>query len=156
LPNREEIAMPVRPSLTALPLGAVLLLAALASTAGCVSIEPWRDCAAPCQGRQLERAREIEVCKTNGFPLYLKHARWDRDERGELLAGLGRSRPGQRWAPVKVYASEIQEIRVQRLEPRRIATNVALLPAALAFQALTGEQEEDLLDEDEPEPCPPP
>lgn len=131
------------------------LLLALASAAGCVSIEPWRTCEAPCEGMRLERASEVELCKTNGFHLFVKNARWRRDERGAFVEGRGRTRPEQRWAPVKVYAEEIQEIRTQRVEPKRVATNVALLPLAMVFKGVTGEEEDDLLHEEEPQPCPP-
>src|SRR5436305_1197524 len=116
---------------------AVLALAALAGAAqGCVSVSPWRDCAPPCGGRQVEMAGTVEVCKVDGEPVFLKHARWGEDQEGTYIAGKGRAPEGEELGDVRVYAGEIALVRTRRLEAGRVAANAALVPLAVVASAV--------------------
>ena len=137
-------------------LAAVLALAALAAQ-GCVSVDPWRDCAPPCGGRQVEVAGTVEVCKADGEPILLTHARWGEDQDGAYIAGRGRSALGETLGDIRIYADEIALVRTRRVEAGRIAANAALVPLAVVASAVT---DVDFLDGDTGEPdvpeCPAP
>jgi len=138
-------------------LAAVFALAVLAGAQGCVSVDPWRDCAPPCGGRQVEMAGTVEVCKMDGEPVLLTHARWGEDRDGAYIAGKGRTPAGETLGDVRIYAGEIALLRTRRVEPGRIAANAALVPLAIVASAVT---DVDLLDGDTGEPdvpeCPAP
>lgn len=138
-------------------LAAALALAALTGAQGCVSVDPWRDCAPPCGGRQVETAGTVEVCKADGEPVLLTHARWGEDQDGAYIAGKGRSAHGETLGDIRIYADEIALVRTRRVEAGRIAANAALVPLAVVASAVT---DVDLLDGDTGEPdipeCPAP
>jgi len=138
-------------------LAILLALAALAGAQGCVSVSPWRDCAPPCGGRQVEMAGTVEVCKVDGEPVLLTHARWGEDQEGTYIAGKGRTPEGEELGDVRVYAGQIALVRTRRVEPGRVAANAALVPLAVVASAVT---DVDFLDGDTDEPevpqCPAP
>jgi hypothetical protein len=130
-------------------LAAGLALLALPCAQGCVSVSPWRTCVPPCGGAQIERAARVEVCKTDGVPILLTHARWGEDQDGAYIAGKARTQPGEDLGDVRIYADQIQLVRTRRVEAGRVATNAALVPLALVAQAVT---EVDFLDDEPEEP----
>jgi hypothetical protein len=136
-------------------VGLVLLVAL--SAQACVSVNPWRPCKYPCQGPQFREARTVEICTTHGVPLFLDHARWGSDDRGDFLSGRARTKLGQPLGDVKVYVDEIDRVWTERVEGGRVATNLALVPLGLLVTAVTGELDTGFeLWESEPEDCPPP
>jgi hypothetical protein len=139
-------------------LTAGLVLPALLLAQACVSVDPWRPCEVPC--KDFERAERVEICKTDGVPIVFTRARGGEDEHGYFISGKAKTRLGQPLGKVKVYDDEINMIWTQRVEAGRVATNVALVPVAMVFMALTGGGNSNDLDEDlwqDPTPeCPPP
>ena len=108
------------------------LFALLAS--GCVSSRPWRACAPPCEGPQIEQAARVAVLRKDRVTSYLKHVHWSADR--ESLVGSGKSRVGRPAAPVVVPRSEICALFTQRVEPGRVAENAVLVPLAVAGEIL--------------------
>jgi hypothetical protein len=99
----------------------------------------------------------VEICTTDGVPLFLDHARWGSDDRGDFLSGRARTKLGQPLGDVKVYVDEIDRVWTERVEGGRVATNVALVPLGLLVTAVTGELDMGFeLWETESEACPPP
>jgi hypothetical protein len=135
-------------SLPAALLPTVALLAQ-----GCLSMAPWRSCEAPCIGPQFEEAHRVEICKTDGVPYILEHARWATDERGDFVAGRARTRLGQPLGEVRLYADEIDLMWTRRIEGGRIAANAALLPFAILDQAVNGGEDDEEV-ADQPPSCP--
>jgi hypothetical protein len=137
-------------------LTAAFLLTAALLAQGCLSMAPWRSCDAPCIGPQFEQAQRVEICKTDGVPYIIEHARWSKDEQGDFVTGQAWTRLGQPLGDVRIYADEIDLMWTRRVEGGRIAANAALLPFAIAEEALN-EDESELMDEDadRPQPCPP-
>jgi hypothetical protein len=137
-----------------------LILAALCAQ-GCVSVSPWRVCEPPCGGRQVAEAGKVEVCKTDGEPILLTHARWGEDPGGNYIAGKAHTRHGQDLGDVRIYADQIQLVRTQRVEAGRVAANAVLVPLAVVAEGLTsvdfieeGPDEPDVPDCPRPEATP--
>src|SRR5437868_6683652 len=110
-----------------LPL-VVLLTAALASQA-CVSARPWRDCPAPCRGKQLEQASAVLVYTDDGTRLWLE------DANGSFLAGEGHIEK-KALGEVKLYADVICAVHTRRVEPGRLAANLLLVPLAFVGEVV--------------------
>ena len=112
-------------------LGMLAVLAAAGLSTACVSTRPWRPCGPPCGGPQLARARGVLVDTRDGTRLLLQGATPGEDEHGPFLAGKGRV--GDReLGGVKVYDDAVCAVHTRRVEPRRVAANVVLVPLAVA------------------------
>jgi hypothetical protein len=84
----------------------------------------------------LARASQVALRTVAGDTLFLRHAHWeDRDSRMSLL-GDGRSAGGQHLGRVRVARPEICALLTRRVEPGRVAANVALVPLAVAGEIL--------------------
>jgi hypothetical protein len=112
-----------------------LLLLIACGTTACVSARPWRACPPPCQGPQLVKASQLALKKADGDTLFLRHAHWEDRDHPSLL-GDGRSAGGQHLGQVRVARREICALLTRRVEPGRVAANVALVPLAIVGQLL--------------------
>jgi hypothetical protein len=109
-----------------------LILLIACGTTACVSARPWRACPPPCQGPQLAKASQVALKKADGDTLFLRHAHWEDRDNPMSLLGEGRSAGGQHLGQVRLARREICALLTRRVEPGRVAANVALVPLAIA------------------------